>query len=83
MIHVNPGDSVVGGLPPIFALPPIFLGPEPDAPLKIQFFGANNYTLSVEDSADLANWKTVGRLDGEGETVAWIDSRNNRPSALY
>ena len=83
LIHVNPGDSVVGGLPPIFALPPIFLGPEPDAPLKIQFFGANNYTLSVEDSADLANWKTVGSLDGEGETVEWIDSRNNRPSALY
>ena len=83
LIHVNPGDSVVGGLPPIFALPPIFLGPEPDAPLKIRFFGANNYTLSVEDSADLANWKTVGSLDGEGETVEWIDSRNNRPSALY
>ena len=83
LIHVNPGDSVVGGLPPIFALPPIFLGPEPDAPLKIQFFGANNYTLSVEDSADLANWKTVGSLDGEGETVEWIDSRNNRPSELY
>ncbi len=83
LIHVNPGDSVLGGLPPIFALPPIFLGPEPDAPLKIQFFGANNYTLSVEDSADLANWKTVGSLDGEGETVEWIDSRNNRPSALY
>jgi len=83
LIHVNPGDSVVGGLPPIFALPPIFLGPEPGAPLKIQFFGANNYTLSVEDSADLANWKTVGSLDGEGETVEWIDSRNNRPSALY
>jgi hypothetical protein len=83
LIHVNPGDSVVGGLPPIFALPPIFLGPEPDAPLKIRFFGANNYTLSVEDSADLANWKTVGSLDGEGETVEWIDSRNNRPTALY
>ena len=83
LIHVNPGDSVVGGLPPIFALPPIFLGPEPGAPLKIQFFGANNYTLSVEDSADLANWKTVGSLDGEGETVEWIDSRNNRPSELY
>jgi hypothetical protein len=83
LIHVNPGDSVVGGLPPIFALPPIFLGPPPDAPLKIRFFGANNYTLSVEDSADLANWKTVGSLDGEGETVEWIDSRNNRPSALY
>ena len=48
LIHVNPGDSVVGGLPPIFALPPIFLGPEPDAPVKIRFFGANNYTLSVQ-----------------------------------
>lgn len=83
LIHVNPGDSVVGGLPPIFALPPIFLGPEPDAPLKIRFFGANNYTLSVQDSADLANWKTVGSLDGEGETVEWIDSRDNRPDALY
>ena len=83
LIHVNPGDSVVGGLPPIFALPPIFLGPEPNAPVKIRFFGANNYTLSVQESADLANWKTVGSLDGEGETVEWIDSRNNRPSALY
>ena len=83
LIHVNPGDSVVGGLPPIFALPPIFLGPEPDAPLKIRFFGANNYTLSVQDSTDLANWKTVGSLDGEGETVEWIDSRENRPSVLY
>jgi len=83
LIHVNPGDSVVNGLPPIFALPPIFLGPPPDALLKIQFFGANNYTLSVEDSADLANWKTVENLDGEGETVQWIDSRDNRPNALY
>ncbi len=83
LIHVNPGDSVVNGLPPIFALPPIFLGPPPDALLKIQFFGANNYTLSVEDSADLANWKTVENLDGEGETVEWIDSRDNRPNALY
>ena len=83
LIHVNPGDSVLGGLPPIFALPPIFLGPEPDAPLKIRFFGANNYTLSVEDSADLANWNTVGSLDGKGETVEWIDSRNDRPRALF
>ena len=83
LIHVNPADSVVGGLPPIFALPPIFLGPEPDAPLKIRFFGANNYTFSVDDSVDLANWKTVESLDGEGEMVEWIDSRNNRPSALY
>ena len=73
----------MSGLPPIFALPPIFLGPEPNAPLKIRFFGANNYTLSVQDSADLANWKTVGSLDGEGETVEWIDSRDNRPNALY
>ena len=83
LIHVNPGDSVVGGLPPIFALPPIFLGPEPNAPVKIRFFGANNYTLSVQESADLANWKTVGSLDGEGETVEWIDSRNDRPHALF
>jgi len=83
LIRVNPGDSVVGGLPPIFALPPIFLGPPPDAPLKIRFFGANNYTLSVQDSADLANWKTVGNFDGKGETVEWIDSRDNRPNALY
>ena len=83
LIRVNPVDSVVGGLPPIFALPPIFLGPEPDAPLKIRFFGANNYTFLVEDSVDLANWKTVEGLDGEGEMVEWIDSRNNRPSALY
>ena len=83
LIHVNPGDSVVGGLPPIFALPPIFLGPEPDAPLKLQFFGANNYTLSVQESADLAHWKTVGTVDGKGENVEWTDSRNDRPGALF
>ena len=83
LIHVNPGDSVVGGLPPIFALPPIFLGPEPDAPVKIRFFGANNYTLSVQDSVDLGNWNTVGSLDGNGETIEWIDPRNDRPHALF
>ena len=83
LIHVDPGDSVVGGLPPIFALPPIFLGPEPNAPLKIRFFGANNYTLSVQDSADFVNWNTAGTVDGKGETVEWIDSRNDRPRALF
>ncbi len=83
LIHVNPGDSVVGGLPPIFALPPIFLGPEPNAPLKIRFFGANNYTLSVQDSADFVNWNTAGTVDGKGETVEWIDSRNDRPRVLF
>lgn len=82
-IQVIPGDSVVNGLPPIFALPPIFLGPEPDAPLTIQFFGANQYTLSVQDSSDLAHWKTVEEVDGNGETVEWMDTRNNRPGVLF
>jgi hypothetical protein len=83
LIHVNPGDNVVGGLPPIFALPPIFLGPESDSPLKIQFFGANNYTVSVQASADLASWKTVESIEGRGETIEWLDSRNDRPSNLF
>jgi len=82
-IQLFPGDSVVNGLPPIFALPPIFLGPEPDAPVKIRLFGANNFTLSVQASADLANWSTVEEIDGQGEFVDWIDSRENRPAALY
>ncbi len=81
-IRLFRGDSVVNGLPPIFALPPIFLGPEPDAPLKIRFFGANHYTASVQESADLANWNTVEEIDGKGEFVDWIDSRKNRPDAL-
>ena len=83
LIHVNPGDSVVGGLPPIFALPPIFLGPESDSPLKIQFFGANNYTSSVQASTDLANWKTVESIEGTGEIIEWIDFRNDRPGNLF
>ena len=83
LIHVNPGDNVVSGLPPIFALPPIFLGPESNSPLKIQFFGANNYTVSVQASADLASWKTVESIEGRGETIEWLDSRNDRPSNLF
>ena len=83
LIHVNPGDNVVGGLPPIFALPPIFLGPESDSPLKIQFFGANNYTVSVQSSADLVSWKTVDSIEGTGEIIEWTDSRNNRPDNLF
>jgi len=82
-IQLFPGDSVVNGLPPIFALPPIFLGPEPNAPLKIRFFGPNHYAASVQESADLANWNTVEEIDGKGEFVGWIDSRENRPDALY
>ena len=74
---------LVGGLPPIFALPPIFLGPESDSPLKIQFFGANNYTSSVQASADLVHWKTVESIEGTGEIIEWIDSRNDRPGNLF